>query len=331
MADLLDRFEPAIRDAFLEAVREVTSKARVADIAKALERGDVQGALDALYMDRSAFETFERAIEEAYGEGGKAVIDDLGRLRDADGNGFVVRFDVRNLRAEQWLKEHSSRLVTRIIQEQRLNIRNALEEGMREGNNPRTVALDIVGRIDRQTGRRTGGIVGLSWPQERAVANARRELESGDFAAYRQRERRDRRFDRTIAKAEREGRGLTAKEISTIISRYSDRLLKLRGDTIGRTEALASLHAAQHEALQQLVDTGKVQASQIRRVWDATGDARTRLDHLAADSQSVGLNETFTVGGRQMKYPGDPAGGPEQVINCRCVVRVRIDFLANVG
>ncbi len=30
------------------------------------------------------------------------------------------------------------------------------------------------------------------------------------------------------------------------------------------------------------------------------------------------MNESFTVGGVKMKYPGDPNGGAENVCNCRC-------------
>lgn len=330
MAKLLERYEPAVRDAFLEAIQDVASKARITEITKALERGDVQGAIDALYLDKTAYETFENAIREAYEDGGSATIDDLGELRDASGERFVVRFSTRNLRAERWLREHSSRLVTNVVQDQINAIRTHLVDGMSAGRNPRTVALDIIGRINRTTGRREGGIVGLSAPQEEAVRRARNELADGDFAAYRSRKLRDKRFDRTIARAAREERALTQEEITKIVNRYSDRLLKLRGDTIGRTEALASLNAAQHEALQQLVDTGRVSRNQIRRTWDATLDARTRLAHIMADSQTVGIDEDFNVGGRLMKHPGDPRGGPENVINCRCVVRVRIDFLANI-
>lgn len=328
--ELLDKYEPRLRDAFLAAIRELTSKAQIGQIAGALERGDVQGAIDALYIDQAAFEVFERAIQEAYSEGGGETINGLPTIRDREGNRVVIRFDARNLRAERWLREHSSNLVTRVIEEQKQAIRLHLDDGMRAGDHPRTVALNITGRINSATGRREGGVVGLSAPQERAVARAREELRQGDFTAYLQRARRDKRFDRTIGKAIRTGKPLTGEQVNKMVNRYADSLLKLRGETIGRTEALASLHAAQHEALRQLVDTGKVQADQVKRIWDATGDRRTRFDHAVADGESVGLEERFTVGGRAMLYPGDPAGGPGNVINCRCHVKVKIDFLAGI-
>jgi len=163
------------------------------------------------------------------------------------------------------------------------------------------------------------------------VRGALDELRDGDYKAYLTRTRRDKRFDRTVLKAEREGKPLTQTQINKMVNRYSSRLLMLRGITISRTEAHRALNAAQYEALQQLVDTGKVQPNQIRRVWDATGDMRTRRTHAIMDSQSVGLNEDFvSPSGAKLRYPGDPKGGGAETINCRCVAKVRIDYFANV-
>ena len=65
-----------------------------------------------------------------------------------------------------------------------------------------------------------------------------------------------------------------------MIQRYKDRLLLLRGERVVRTEALASLHAVQFEALQQVGDTGKVERSAIRRRWSSTTDRKVRDTHM---------------------------------------------------
>ena len=327
--ELLDGLEPLLAAAFQRAINEITSGAQLGQIQRALERGDIQGAIEAIYLDQGAFREFERVLQQAYIEGADTTLSGLS-LRDREGQRFIVRFDTRNFRAERWLREYSSDLVTRIVDEQRSIIRDRLETGMRQGDNPRSTALDIVGRLDRTTGKRSGGIVGLSAPQETAVQNAKRALEEGRYSDYLRLTKRDKRFDKMIAKLQRDGKPLTKDQISKIVGNYSNRLLKLRGDTIARTEALSSLHAGQYESLKQLVESGKVNASQIRRVWDATGDRRTRFTHAVADGQSVGLDEDFKVGLRSMRYPGDPRGGPEEVINCRCAVNIRIDYFANV-
>lgn len=328
--EILARYEPALRNAFIRALQEVADNAQVGQIIAALERGDINSAVEAVFLDRGAYAEFERLLAEAYGEGGAGLIEEFGQLRDEEGVRFILRFNPRNLRAERWLQDHSSRLITGTIEDQRNAVRQNLQSGMRAGDNPRKVALDVTGRVNRTTGRREGGIVGLSAAQQRAVEKARQELENGQYGTYRQRERRDKRFDRTIARAEREERPLTNVEISRMLGRYTDRLKALRGETISRTEMLASLNHARHEAALQLVDSGKVRAEQIRRVWDSAGDSRVRFSHAVMDGQSVGLNERFqSPRGAQLLYPGDTSAPAEEVINCRCSVNVRIDFRPN--
>lgn len=330
LKQLLEKYEKNLASAFLAAIRDIADNAQIGRIASALESGDVQAAVDAIYVDRAAFAKFEALIEQAYGDGGLAAVEELGQLREPDGGKLIFRFGARNFRAEQWLRQFSSQLVTGIVEDQKIALQTALTEGLQRGDNPRRTALDVVGRISKQTGRREGGILGLSAPQERALARAREELASGDFSAYRGRKLRDKRFDKLLDRLEREGKTPTKAQSEKILGRYSDRLLKFRGDTIGRTETLASLNAAQYEALQQLVDTGKVQASQIRRTWDSAGDFRVRFSHMKMDGDTVGFDERFkTPSGRLMLYPGDPAGGAAETINCRCVLRTVISYRPN--
>ena len=54
------------------------------------------------------------------------------------------------------------------------------------------------------------------------------------------------------------------------------------------------------------------------RTWNAVMDSATREAHADADGQTVGLNDTFEVGGESLTGPGDPAGSDENTINCRC-------------
>jgi uncharacterized protein with gpF-like domain len=52
--------------------------------------------------------------------------------------------------------------------------------------------------------------------------------------------------------------------------------------------------------------------------WVAVHDDRTRHWHLSADGQTVNPNQSFTVEGQPMMFPGDPNGSAENTINCRC-------------
>ena len=330
---LLARFDPEIRKVFLVSISDIKSRTVLKILIERLDRGDINGALEALNIERTAFARVEDAISQTYSTGGSAMAEYLPAILDTTGSHIVIRFDVRNIRAEQWLKDHSSNLITSIVDEQRNNVRTVLEQGMAQGNNPRTVALDIIGRINPLTQRREGGIVGLTQQQMQFVTNAKDELSSGnavEMQKYLGRTRRDKRFDSVVRKAIKEDSTLNSATVDKIISRYSDSLLKLRGDTIGRTEALNSLNSSKDEAFQQGLEKAGYSHQSVTKIWRSSGDNRVRHSHSAMNGQKVkGLNSAFVSPfGARMKYPHDRSlgAGPEEIINCRCIVDYRIDF-----
>lgn len=187
-----------------------------------------------------------------------------------------------------------------------------------------------MGRINRTTGRREGGIIGLTSGQAKAVSKARVELESGD-SNYFTRKLRDKRLDGLVKRAFSSGKPVAKADIDRITGKYSDRLLKLRGETIARTEGLNAYRAANYEAYRQLIESGAVREDQISREWDSTLDKRTRDQHVAMEGVKVqGLSQPFLMpDGSLMKHPGDASlGAPgEQIIACRCAVKYRVKYL----
>ncbi len=329
---LLEKHEPALRRAFLAGIDELKDGAVIREVAEALEAGDVEGALNAMRIEPEAFRELEQAYEAAFEDGGVDAADLITGTRTPNAGPLFIRFNVRNPRAENFVRDHSSTLVTRITDDQRTTIRNTMNEGLQRGRNPRTTALDIVGRIDPATQRRTGGVIGLSAPQGRAVNRARDELASGDPAQLRNyltRAARDKRFDIVVNRALRDGTPIPADQAQRAIQRYSDRLLRLRGETIARTETLSAIQSSKLEAFQQAVDSGQVSANAVRKTWNSAGDFRVRHTHTVLDGDTVGLNEQFiSPSGALLSHPGD--GPPEESINCRCDMSIRIDFFANV-
>ena len=325
---LTDEWEPTIQAAFLEAVRDITKRAELGQIIARLERGDIAGAIEAVHLDPAAYRTLEDAIAGAFKAGGNSQITSLPKLPNPAGGEFVVRFDARNLRAEQWLREHSSTLITRINNDQQESIRRILTEGMIAGRNPRDTALEMVGRVNRVTGRREGGIIGLSGPQVEYVQTAREELSGGidnELANYLTRKRRDRRFDSYVNKAMKDGTPIPQDIINKMVGRYSDRLRELRAETIARTETMAALNESSLHAMNQAVESGAVKAETVTKTWHTARDPRVRDSHAAQDREAVGLNDLFSNG---LAYPCDPNGSPIETANCRCWQEVRIDFTA---
>lgn len=333
-----EKWSPILKAAFLESIADIRSAAQIAAIEDALRRGDIEGAIRATHLGNEFFAPLDQAMTQAFWDGGKDATRLLPRVEDPSGMKLIMRFDGRNPRAERYLRTRSSTLVTAIVEDQRLAIREAARAGMEQGANPTKTALNIVGRVDRATGKREGGILGLTSAQARYVANARAQLQSGnpvEMAAYLNRVRRDKRFDRTVMKAIREGKPVSAVDIEKMIARYEASLLKLRGDMIARTESLTSMGAAQYESALQMVDSGAVSADQIKKVWHSAGDGRVRDSHNHLNGAEVGLREMFvsSATGAQMAYPGDVAHGAfaEDVVACRCWMEIRVDHLAGFG
>lgn len=314
----------------MAVAEDLRAGADVQRLTAAIQANDLPGAIAALNLDPAAFNDLLEALREAYLAGGQGAVQTM----RAPATVGIIRFDGRNVAAERWLQDHSSELVTRILTDQREAIRVKLSEGMAAGVNPRSTALEIVGRLNRASGKREGGLLGLTSQQAGYVASARQELSSGDPEAlqhYLTRGRRDKRFDRSVLKAIREEKPLPADIARKAVAQYESRLLQLRGEMISRTETLTSLNAARQEAYRQLVESGRVAESAIRRVWRSAGDFRVRHTHRALNGDTAGLNEAFiSESGARLMFPGDPSAPAGETIGCRCQLFYRIDHLANV-
>lgn len=333
----IERMEPGIARAFSEAFLSVRTNVQLQRIADLIAAGDLDEVAEELGLASPAtYSGLSEQIRGVYLAGGRQGASELPNVVFRVGRGRVrlrANFDLSNRRADAWLRQQSSRLVTELVADQRNVVRIMVAEGTALGQNPRTTALDLVGRIGAN-GRRSGGVVGLTSQQTQFVANAKADLLSGNPArmrAYFSRARRDKRFDAMVNKAIREGRALSASDVDKVTGRYADRLLQLRGENIARTEALAAFNEAREEAFRQAVEAGNLSPDSVLKVWSSTGDARTREAHAAMEGQEVGLEAPFdSPTGAQLLHPGDTSlgAGAEDVINCRCMVTYRVDQIA---
>ena len=116
--------------------------------------------------------------------------------------------------------------------------------------------------------------------------------------------------------------GLGAYETATMIKKgLIDEGIKYnqwRALRIARTEIMTASNAGSFEG-------AKATGEALQKYWIATYDQKTRDTHLVIESQNPKMmNETFQVGAYQMQHPGDPAGGAEEVINCRCTIAYNV-------
>lgn len=329
---LLDDLEPTVQKAFFESIDSLKSNIELNRIVERLEQQDIDGAMRALNIDPAAYRPLQKATEEVFESGGNQAAKKVPKAPEAATTTF--RFDIRHPTAEQELRQYSSTLVTRITEDQRQAIRDAMADGISQGRAPRQTALNIVGRLSKVTGRREGGIIGLSVPQSQYVENMRQRLLSGDKDELKKvltMERRDKRFDARIRDAILTGKKIDQASVDRMTGRYADRLLMLRGETIARTETMTAFNKGQMSSMGQAIAEGRIAASLVMKVWHAFLDERTRFTHRLLNKTRVAFNDKFqTARGRFMAHPGDPEGGVEECACCRCWMEFVIDFLADL-
>lgn len=118
------------------------------------------------------------------------------------------------------------------------------------------------------------------------------------------------RIKRIIKKATEAGK--SNAEIAKQL-REQEGFNRYRARMVARTET--------HNAATAAVDTAVNETGvKMNKVWAAVLDTRTRAAHIAVNRKVKPQGVPFNVGGRLMQHPGDPNGGPENVINCRCAL-----------
>jgi SPP1 gp7 family putative phage head morphogenesis protein len=105
-----------------------------------------------------------------------------------------------------------------------------------------------------------------------------------------------------------------AKRLATSVN-DSNRKSALRN---ARTMVTGAENAGRVDSYKRANDMG----IDLRQVWIATLDGRTRHSHRILDGERVEIGKTFSNGCR---FPGDPWGPAEEVYNCRCTLIALVD------
>lgn len=107
------------------------------------------------------------------------------------------------------------------------------------------------------------------------------------------------------------------------ITQLVDRVAKVfddsrnyRTERIARTEVSRGQNFGRHSEMKAI--------GVEKRVWMAIF-SHTRDSHAEADGQTVGIDDTFEIGGYECDYPSDGSLPPEESINCQCSVSPVID------
>lgn len=308
---LLAVAEPTLAAAFARMIISIKSKLTLEEIAKAIEGGNWEKALD------EALKAVP-LLGEAYQDSFIAAARDTATFLGKNLGEIQLVFDQTNFSAINAMQRNMLRLVKGFSESQRELVRQIILDGIQRGLNPRDVARNFRNSI------------GLTPFQERAVWNYQRALQELDPIALR-RMLRDRRFDRTLQAALDADRPLTPEQISKMVERYRARMLAMRAETIARTEALRSTHEGVQEMYDQAIARGDLSPDSLSREWNTAGDERVRSSHAQMHGQVQPYGVPFVSGlGNELHYPGDPNAPAEDVINCRCSVGTRIKLTAGI-
>ena len=95
----------------------------------------------------------------------------------------------------------------------------------------------------------------------------------------------------------------------------------MTGNT-SRTAMTAAENLGRNEGFNDIKSKGIPASLQ----WSSTHDARTRDTHILLDGTFQDEDGYFGEGiiDTPLKYPGDPAGDPEEIYNCRCRASLRL-------
>jgi len=316
----IDGLTPELQRAYLDQVRDTVDSATLTEVERYIESGDEQGLQEYLSLGSMIF--FLEALRSVFLKGGRAV-----KVR-APGY-LLVPFDINAEGAQGVITEKNARIIKEIYQGHQEAIRIAMQAGLSEGRSRIDIAKDILGRVSKQTGNRTGGVIGMVGLDAQALVNARTQLESGDPAQMKQylkRIDRDTIFDPVVKKAIAVSKPVSKVNIERILKHYAERKLKKRALFIGKTEAHEMYNAGIFQKYQQLKQGRRAPKSMIKR-WRTQEDERVRETHEPLDGSRADLDEPFiTIAGSMLMFPGDTSLGAPLFDrqNCRCTYSVQV-------
>jgi hypothetical protein len=178
-----------------------------------------------------------------------------------------------------------------------------IENGIRDGKGVPAMARQL----------RT--VVGMAPHQERYIDNLARELRELS-PRFKDRVLRDKRYDRMILRAIREGKPLPEAKIEQITAAYRRRFRAHNTEVVTRQVTLDSYREGNRLAWEQAVADGYIDAEALVKVWVHSDIVQTpRPEHLALDGVAVPYDQPFP-NGQQIPGVGD--------FGCACSMRMEV-------
>lgn len=85
-----------------------------------------------------------------------------------------------------------------------------------------------------------------------------------------------------------------------------------------KTNARTMCNSAENAGRQESYKRAQAMGIDLKQMWVATVDDRTRHEHRLLDGQIREIGKPFEVNGDEIRFPCDPKAKPHLVYNCRC-------------
>ncbi|HYF06483.1 MAG TPA: hypothetical protein VD970_02600, partial [Acetobacteraceae bacterium] len=208
----LRRVEPGIRAAYLRSLREVVAGLPARERERLLATGIPDALIGSLFSDTHLLRPLAPlrvAVQEALTKGVVTFARDVPHAAAA---GEV--FGVLSPRVVQAIRTADTKVLTRVGEVLRGSVRAIAEQGYAAGAGPRTTA------------RALRDLIGLGPAEVQQVENFRAALR-GEGRSWLYYERRDRRYDATVARALDSGGRLSEVQVERMAGAYARRRLAL--------------------------------------------------------------------------------------------------------
>jgi len=315
---LLSRIDVEVRKAFEAAIRNQAGRINLVALADALRRGDIAAAQEIAAIKPRDVARIGEVLRNAFfaaadlaGRGGRGVVG-------------LFQFDGRRPEALAWAEQNSARLITRLTEESRGAVRETITGGLDLNRSAQSVARDIAGR--RVGAARVGSIVGLTGPQAASIARARVGLSSGNPAAMRDYLKlalRDRKFDRLVLRAIKEGRPISRADLDRMLEAHKVKALRYRAKVIAQAETFKAAAAGRDQAYRQMLEMDGVTGVTVR--WQHNLSAEPRVEHIAMGGTVLPIGQPFVFPDETaMLHPHDDTAPARHVIGCKCIAVYRV-------
>lgn len=296
---------PEMEADVLRAFRIIRESLSDIELAKLIASGLIDEIIDQALLDR-AFIPLRNRLLDAIRRGFDATIADVPRAGKIQGT-IAIQFDTLNPRVLDAIRELDTRVLAALKDDVRDVVRAHIENGLRDGRAPKSVAREI------------RAMIGLGPSQLEQVENFRDALAGVNNRRVTDYKLRNKTVDRLLAKGP-----LTEEQIDRYVDLYTKRRIAQNAETVSRTATLDSYRLGQHLSWKDARDKGVIPPNAVmKKQWIQIDRPTKRPEHELLHGEIVDFDAPYSNGSI---IPGD-----QGEYGCGCLSRVFIEKAAEAA